>query len=59
VTQYLTAEAVDHTLAFVSNGSGVGSVIVFTYVRRGIIDGTDRPEWMGSFLTFAEKVGRL
>jgi methyltransferase (TIGR00027 family) len=57
VTQYLTAEAVTHTLEFVSSGSGVGTAIVFTYVRRGIIDGTDRPEWMGSFLTFAEKVG--
>jgi O-methyltransferase involved in polyketide biosynthesis len=24
---------------------------------RGIIDGTDCPEWMESFLTFGEKVG--
>jgi methyltransferase (TIGR00027 family) len=57
VTQYITAEAVSHTLEFVSGISGAGSSIVFTYVRRGLIDGTDRPEWMGSLLTFAGRVG--
>jgi methyltransferase (TIGR00027 family) len=57
VTQYLTAEAVSNTLEFVSDVSGAGSAIVFTYVRRGIIDGTDRPEWMGPFLSFARRVG--
>lgn len=57
VTQYLTAEAVSSTLEFVSSASGAGSAIVFTYVRRGIIDGTDRPEWMQGFLSFAERVG--
>ena len=57
VTQYITAEAVSHTLEFVSGVSGVGSSIVFTYVRRGIIDGTDRPEWMGPFLNFVGRVG--
>ena len=57
VTQYLTAEAVDHTLKFVSGVSGVGSAIVFTYVRRGIIDGTDGPEWFQRFTVFARRVG--
>ena len=57
VTQYITAEAVQNTLEFVSAVSGVGSAIVFTYVRQGIIDGTDRPEWFGAFLSFAGKVG--
>jgi methyltransferase (TIGR00027 family) len=57
VTQYITAEAVSNTLEFVSGGSGVGSAIVFTYVCRGLIDGTDRPEWMGPFLSFARRVG--
>jgi methyltransferase (TIGR00027 family) len=57
VTQYITAVAVSDTLGFVSGVSGVGSAIVFTYVRRGLIDGTDRPEWMGPFLSFASKVG--
>jgi len=57
VTQYITAGAVSDTLEFVSGVSGTGSSIVFTYVRRGIIDGTDRPEWMGQFLNFAGKLG--
>jgi methyltransferase (TIGR00027 family) len=57
VTQYLTAEAVNDTLGFVSGVSGAGSAIVFTYVRRGIIDGTDRPEWYGRLLSFARRVG--
>jgi len=57
VTQYITAEAVNNTLEFVSGVSGVGSGIVFTYVRRGIIDGTDCPEWFEQFLSFARKVG--
>jgi methyltransferase (TIGR00027 family) len=57
VTQYITAEAVNNTLEFVSGVSGVGSAIVFTYVRRGIIDGTARPEWFRPFLSFARKVG--
>lgn len=57
VTQYITAEAVDHTLEFVSCVSGVGSAIVFTYVRQGIIDGSDRPEWFGTLLSFASRVG--
>ena len=57
VTQYITAEAVNNTLEFVSGVSGVKSAIVFTYVRRGIIDGTDRPEWFQPFLSFAKKVG--
>jgi methyltransferase (TIGR00027 family) len=57
VTQYITAEAVDNTLGFVSHVAGAGSAIVFTYVRRGIVDGSDRPEWMGPFLSFARMVG--
>ena len=57
VTQYLTAEAVNDTLEFVSGASGPGSGIVFTYVLRGIIDGTARPEWFRPFLSFARRVG--
>lgn len=57
VTQYISAEAVNNTLEFVSGVSGVGSAIVFTYVLRGIIDGTARPEWFRPFLSFAKKVG--
>jgi len=57
VTQYITAEAVSNTLEFLSGVAGVGSAIVFTYVRRGLIDGTDRPEWFQPFTSFASKVG--
>jgi methyltransferase (TIGR00027 family) len=57
VTQYITAEAVSDTLEFVSRVSGIGSAIVFSYVRRGLIDGTDRPEWFQPFLSFASKIG--
>jgi methyltransferase (TIGR00027 family) len=56
VTQYLTAGAVDSTLAFVA-GSGDESAIVFTYVPRGLIDGTDRPEWFEPFMAFASRIG--
>jgi methyltransferase (TIGR00027 family) len=57
VTQYLTADAVNDTLEFVSSVSGIGSAIVFTYVRQGIIDGTASPEWFKGFLSFAARVG--
>jgi methyltransferase (TIGR00027 family) len=57
VTQYITAEAVRDTLEFVSRVSGAESAIVFTYVRRGLVDGTEGPEWFGSLQSFAAKVG--
>lgn len=56
VTQYLTAEAVSNTLEFVSGVSGARSAVVFTYVRKGLIDGTDRPEWFESFLSLANRI---
>lgn len=57
VTQYITPEAVNHTIEFVSNMSSVGSRLVFTYIPRGLIDGTDRPEWFEPFINFASKIG--
>jgi len=41
VTQYITAEAVDATLGFATSAAP-GSEIAFTYVDRGIIDGSNR-----------------
>lgn len=41
VTQYITAEAVEDTLNFVS-GSAPGSQVAFTYIERGIVDGLAR-----------------
>ena len=57
VTQYLTEEAVKDTLEFVSGASGPGSGIVFTYIRRALLEGIGAPEWFPGFLGFAEKVG--
>jgi methyltransferase (TIGR00027 family) len=57
VTQYITAYAVDQALEFVVHASGVCSSIVFTYVPRGLIDGSDRPGWMENFLSFAARIG--
>lgn len=39
VTMYLTADAVDETLAFVVNHSGEGSSIIFNYVFQSAVDG--------------------
>ena len=40
VTNYLTADAVDATLRWVARAGAPGSRIVFTYVHRGVIDGS-------------------
>jgi methyltransferase (TIGR00027 family) len=40
VTEYLTAEAVDDTLAFVAKNSGHGSSIIFDYMYTSAITGT-------------------
>ncbi|HET7090305.1 MAG TPA: SAM-dependent methyltransferase [Anaerolineae bacterium] len=42
VTQYLTPEAVDSTLAFVAHHSGPGSSIIFDYMYTSLLDGTVR-----------------
>jgi methyltransferase (TIGR00027 family) len=40
VTEYITPEAVDETLAFVASNSGEGSSIVFDYLYKSVVDGT-------------------
>ncbi len=40
VTQYLTPEGIDSTLAFVANQSGCGSSIIFDYMYTSLLDGT-------------------
>jgi methyltransferase (TIGR00027 family) len=40
VTNYLGPEAVDTTFRFLASGVGPGSPVVFTYVDRGILDGS-------------------
>jgi methyltransferase (TIGR00027 family) len=43
VISYLTADAVDATFRFVAAAGGPGSEIAFTYLHRGVIDGSHRP----------------
>jgi methyltransferase (TIGR00027 family) len=40
VTMYLTAEAVDQTLASIAGNSGEGSSVVFDYIFESVVDGT-------------------
>jgi methyltransferase (TIGR00027 family) len=40
VTNYLTAEAVDRTIGWVARAGAPGSLLLFTYVHRGLIDGS-------------------
>jgi methyltransferase (TIGR00027 family) len=40
VTEYITPQAVDETLAFVATNSGEGSSIVFDYIYKSVVDGT-------------------
>jgi methyltransferase (TIGR00027 family) len=40
VTQYITPEAVDATLRYISSSAGPGSEIVFTYINGKIIEGS-------------------
>jgi methyltransferase (TIGR00027 family) len=42
VTMYITAEAVDMTLGFVTRNSGKGSSIIFNYMFQSVVDGTCR-----------------
>ena len=55
VTVYLTADAVDETLAFVVNNSGEGSSIIFDYIYESVIDG--RMKEGQSMKKRAEKAG--
>jgi methyltransferase (TIGR00027 family) len=55
VTQYISAEAVDSTLRYVSGTAPAGSRIAFTYIDRAIIDGTVR---MAEARRIVEEVAR-
>lgn len=44
VTFYITAEAVDETLAFVAKNSGEGSSIIFNYIFQSVVDGASKLE---------------
>jgi len=57
VTQYITANAVDATFRFVSEAAAPGSRIVFTYIRRGVIDGTIRMDGREEILSETQRRG--
>ena len=57
VTQYITAEAVDSVFRYVSSVSAPGSQIVFTYIRRGIVDGSTCSKTDEVFITATRRGG--
>jgi len=56
VTNYLTAEAVDATFRWLS-GTAAGSRVLFTYVHRGILDGSARFEGARESMDTVRRVG--
>ena len=57
MTQYITAQAVDRTFSFISSAASPGSQVVFTYIHRGIIDGTARSRTDEQLLLLAQQGG--
>jgi methyltransferase (TIGR00027 family) len=57
VTQYITAEAVDATFRYVSRAAAAGSGIVFTYIKRGIIDGSIDFKGKQSLFSYLKRYG--
>jgi len=56
VTQYINAEAVDNVFDFISTFQS-GSKLIFTYVKKGIIDGSKRTELDEKILSYTEEKG--
>ena len=57
VTMYLSAEAVDETLAFVVNNSGEGSSIIFDYIYQSVVDGTCEMEAARGGREYVARIG--
>lgn len=57
VTNYLDPDAVDATFRFLAAAVGPGSPVLFTYVDRGIIDGTARFDGDETTLRAVRRVG--
>ena len=57
VTQYITAEAVDATFRWVSETAAAGSRIVFTYIQKGILDGSFQTKNAQRILSDLERLG--
>ena len=58
VTPYITAEAMDETLAFVAENSGEGSSIIFDYVFKSALDGTYEREQVHRIRKAWERIGQ-
>jgi methyltransferase (TIGR00027 family) len=57
VTQYLTAEAVDRMFRSICAVAAAGSEIVFTYIHRGVIDGTACSKEEQKVVSYANQSG--
>jgi len=57
VTYYLTAKAVDETLAFVVDNSGTGSSIIFDYAFQRVLEGASDVEQVNRILKAWERIG--
>jgi methyltransferase (TIGR00027 family) len=57
VTYFLDAQAVDHTLGYVSANTPAGSSIVFDYVRPEVVDGSTQNPVMQSMMAYCNEIG--
>lgn len=57
VTMYISAEAVDSTLAFVAANSGTGSSIIFNYYYKSYVEGTSPLKWVKRELRSYRRMG--
>jgi methyltransferase (TIGR00027 family) len=57
VTMYLSAEAVDATLAFVVHHAGPGSAIVFDYIYRDVLEGARGHSEVGGMRRYRFMIG--
>jgi len=57
VTQYISSDAVDATLRYISRRAGRKNGLVFTYVSQGIIDGSARSPEDEKIMSLAQRTG--
>jgi len=57
VTYYLTAKAVDETLAFMVENSGLGSSVIFDYAFARVLEGAADAERVNKILKAWERIG--
>ena len=54
---YLTAEAVDQTLAFIAGSSGPGSCVIFDYLFESALDGASRSREAEKLIRSCARIG--